>query len=477
MSGSGGFWGGGWRCGRRPLLVVLAVMVVALTLAGAGGGSRLRVSAAVAPANGGSGIPAISADGRFVAFSSEASNLVPADMNGVRDMFVRDRNAGTTERVSVSSAGAEANAASGHAIISANGRFVAFASDASNLVAGDTNGGSSGSPSEGDVFVHDRVTHTTQRVSVSSAGAQANSVSSALAMSADGRFVVFSSGASNLVARDTNDLDDVFVRDRKAGTTVRVSVSNRGAQANSFSLGAAISADGRSVLFDSDASNLVPGARKGGLFVRDRLAHTTGLVSAYGGVGAINANRRVVAFFSYSPKVVPHDTNRCFNGDHYYNCADVFVRDRVVGTTKRVSLSSRGAQGNRDSWVGVGGISADGRTVAFDSYASNLVPGDTNTCVDESTGAQRNCIDVFVHDRKAGTTGRVSVTSAGVQGNGDSYDPVLSPSGRFVAFDSDATNLVAGDTDGATDVFVRDRKTHTTTLVSVGLAQTAPPGS
>ena len=108
--------------------------------------------------------------------------------------------------------------------------------------------------------------------------------------------------------------------------------------------------------------------------------------------------------------------------------------------------------------MGVGGISADGRTVAFDSYASNLVPGDTNMCVSQSDGQQRNCVDVFVHDRKAGTTGRVSVTSAGVQGNGDSFDPVLSASGRFFAFDSDATNLVAGDTNGATDVFVRDRR-------------------
>ena len=263
---------------RRPLWLVLALSAVAaaaLALGGAAGGGGVAADGSVAavPTNEESQDPAISADGRFVAFDSFASNLVAGDTNGVVDVFVRDRVAGATERVSVSSSGAQANG-SVSAAMSADGRFVAFSSD---LVAGDT------LEDLDDVFVRDRVAGTTKRVSVSSTGAQANDSSKSPAISADGRFVVFGSGASNLVAGDTNGAYDVFVRDRVAGTTERVSLTSTGAQVNHGSnVGAgAISADGRFVVFDSTASNLVAGDTNGAMdvFVRDRVARTTERVS------------------------------------------------------------------------------------------------------------------------------------------------------------------------------------------------------
>jgi Tol biopolymer transport system component len=183
---------------------------------------------------------------------------VPGDTNGAnRDIFVRDRQSGQTELVSVSSAGVQGNYGSSNPTISADGRFVAFESSASNLVPGDTNG------ANGDIFVHDRETGQTERVSVSSAGAQGNYGSVDPTISADGRFVAFRSEANNLVPGDTNDRPDVFVRDRQTGETERVSVSSAGTQGNGHSVHPTISADGRFVAFESSASNLVPGDTNG----------------------------------------------------------------------------------------------------------------------------------------------------------------------------------------------------------------------
>jgi Tol biopolymer transport system component len=269
------------------------------------------VSSAGVEANGRSSSSALSADGRFVAFSSAASNLVAGDTNGYSDIFVRDRRTGITRRVSVSSNGVEGNEDSGDPAISADGRFVAFSSDASSLVTGDGNNAR-------DVFVRDRRTGTTRRVSVSSAGAEGNGESLNGALSASGRFIAFDSLASNIVSGDTNGYRDVFVRDRRTGLTRRVSVSSAGAAGNQSSFGPVLSADGRFVVFASAASNLVA-----------------------------------------------RDTN---------GFTDVFLRDRRAGTTRRVSVNSRG--------VGGGGIdraiSGDGRFVAFVSGASNLVPYDEN---------------------------------------------------------------------------------------------------
>src|SRR4028119_266801 len=195
--------------------------------------TRVSVDSAGNLGNSDSNSPSISADGRFLAFTSGASNIVSGDSNSSRDIFVRDRLTNTTTRVSFDSAGNQANSNSGGASISADGRFVAFTSDASNIVPGDTN-------SNRDIFVRDRLTNTTTRASVDSAGNQGNSNSFGASISADGRFVAFESLASNIVPGDTNSNRDIFVRDRLTNTTTRASVDSAGNQGNSNSFGASI---------------------------------------------------------------------------------------------------------------------------------------------------------------------------------------------------------------------------------------------
>jgi Tol biopolymer transport system component len=238
---------------RKTMLVVAAVSALALAVSGWAGTAaktrRVSVSSAGAEANQPSLNPSISANGRFVAFESDASNLVGSDDNGTTDIFVRDRWTGKTRRVSVSSAGVEGNGRSRNASISADGRFVAFESEASNLVGND------GNP-YWDIFVRDRTTGKTRRVSVSSAGVQGDGDSQNASISADGRFVAFDSGASNLIGNDGNPYTDVFVRDRTTGKTKRVSVSSAGAEGNGNSSNASISADGRFVAFDSEGRTL-----------------------------------------------------------------------------------------------------------------------------------------------------------------------------------------------------------------------------
>jgi Tol biopolymer transport system component len=397
---------------------------------------RVSVASDGAQGNGDSFANSISADGRYIAFASRASNLVPGDTNGKQDIFVHDRQTGQTTRVSVASDGTQANGDSGHPAISADGRFVAFYSSASNLVPDDTNGVE-------DVFVYDRLTGQITRVSVASDGTQANGPSWQPSISGDGRFVAFESGASNLVPGDTNDTWDVFVHDRLTGQTTRVSVASDGTEGNGLSFLARISADGRFVAFTSGASNLVPGDTnpKWDVFVHDRLTGQTTMVSVAsdgtpgngtsGGM-SISGDGRFVAFVSDASNLVPGDTN---------GTLDVFVHDRLTGQTTRVSVASDGTQGNADS--DGASLSQDGRFVAFFSTASNLVPGDTN-----------GAMDVFVHDRQTGQTTMVSVASDGVQGNGDSSGAAISADGRFVVFTSEASNLVPGDTNGAWDVFV-----------------------
>jgi len=397
---------------------------------------RVSVASSGVQGNGRSCCPSISADGRFVAFASEASNLVPGDTNGAWDVFVYDRQTGEITRVSVASDGAQGNGDSGGPAISADGRFVAFYSSASNLVPGDTNGVE-------DVFVHDRLTGQTTRVSVASDGAQGNDLSWQPSISADGRFVAFASRASNLVPGDTNGTWDVFVHDRLTGQTTRVSVASDGKEGNGFSFLPLISADGRFVAFTSEASNLAPGDTNPwwDVFVHDRLTGQTTMVSVASdgtpGNGAsigtsISGDGRFVAFSSSASNLAPGDTN---------GVIDVFVHDRLTGETTRVSVASDGAQGNASSDGGV--LSGDGRFVVFFSASSNLAPGDTNAAM-----------DVFLHDRQTGQTTRVSVASDGAQGNADSSGAAISADGRFVVFTSEASNLVPGDTNGTWDIFV-----------------------
>ncbi|MCA2219312.1 TolB family protein [Jidongwangia harbinensis] len=383
---------------------------------------------------------AINHNGRYVAFVSEADNVVPGDTNLTFDVFVRDRWRHVTERVSMSSAGAEANGAyfgMEHPGLSQDGRFVTFASYASNLVPGDTN-------DTGDIFVRDRLLGLTTRVSVSSSGEQGNSVSDEPVISADGRYIAFVTRASNLVPPATffNTAPDVLVHDRRLGTTVLVNTSPAGTEENPGAGSPSISADGRYVAFESsDPAVVNDGSDAPGVFVRDLKTGTTsratvtstGAAAIGSSSGTISSNGRYVAFDSSNPSMVADDTN---------DAADVFVRDLRAGTTRRISRSSSGTQGDADSYLPM--LSHSGRYVVFASYAQTLTSSDNN-----------DSADVFVHDLRTGSTHRISVSRSGGDANGVSEWAAISGNGRQVAFLSTATNLVPGDTNHYADAFVR----------------------
>jgi Tol biopolymer transport system component len=301
----------------------------------------------------------LSADGRFVAMASSATNLVLNDTNGVQDVFVRDRLTGTTTRVSVPTSFGQAAGASGYNLISADGRYVVFTSTASNLVAGDTNGHS-------DIFRRDRATGTTIRVSIAHDGAQANHHSSSPSMSADGQVIAFESSATNLVPSDTNDREDTFVRDLQTGVTVRVSIGPGGIQADERSLEPSISGDGRFVAFTSRASNLIAGGGIG-IYLHDRQNGATSALST-----------RPPGTFEFD---APHAPVISANGRHVcYTSAFVspalFLVDRQTLAKTRIDVATNGDAANFQSLSCA--ASADATILAFVSAANNLVDGDVN---------------------------------------------------------------------------------------------------
>jgi hypothetical protein len=401
--------------------------------------------------NGSSTLTAISAGGRFATFQSDASDLTANDTNGTSDVFVRDLQMGTTTLVSVNRFGTgPGNGFSLRGEISADGRFVTFGSLASDLTANDTNGTS-------DVFVRDLQTGTTTLVSVNRFGTgSGNRQSFGEAISADGRFVAFESRSSDLTAEDdANSSTDVFVRDLQTGTTTLASVNRFGTgSGNSFSEFPAFSATGRFVAFTSDATDLTANDTSTTVdaYVRDLQTGTTTLVSvnrsgtASGGSPTrVSVDGRLVAFRSgASDLTADHDT---------IGTGDVFVRDVQMGTTTLVSVNRFGTGTGNLFSLGAD-LSADGRFVAFESLASDLTAdNDTQgTPPPDFTG-----FDVFVRDLQMGTTTLMSINRLGTgTGNRFSRGGDLSADGRFVAFESDATDLVAtDDTNGQTDVFVR----------------------
>jgi len=441
---------------RRRSVGMAAALGVMLVCAGRGpvalGGTTERVSAASdgTQGNAASASAAISADGRYAAFRSAADNLVPDDTNGETDIFVHDRQTRETTRVSVASNGAESDSGSDSPQLSADGRFVAFSSGSNTF---DPRGGRG----VFDIFVHDRQTGETTLVSVAADGGSASGQSVKAAINGDGRFVGFRSTARNLTtAADLNDAQDIFVRDRQAGQTALASVASDGTQANADSDWPAISGNGRFVAFESEASNLVPGDTNGveDIFVHDlHTGQTTRVSVASDGTEgnarseepSISGDGRFVAFTSYADNLVPGDTN---------TRPDIFVHDRATGQTTRVNVAPDGAEANRYSWNTT--ISADGRFVVFDSAATNLVPGDTN-----------EQWDTFVHDRVTGEVIRASVASDGTQADNGVWKNAISADGRVVAFQSRATTLVTPDTNPMEDIFVHDRGTTPTTLAHV----------
>lgn len=400
------------------------------------GTESVNVDSGGAIANNQSYTPSISSEGRYVAFSSPASNLVEEDINGKFDIFLHDRKTNTTHRVSTDPEGAGGNKNSLHPSISANGCYIAFDSIASNFVAEDTNG-------RYDIFVYDCETKLSERVSISSTGEQANNSSETPSLSAEGRYIAFTSNADNLVVDDTNGKTDVFVFDRETRVAERASSSSTGVGGNGISQSPSISENGRFVAFKSSARNLSPNDANGktDIFVFNRETRAIERISVDStgiegnndsGKPSISANGRFVAFESEASNLVPNDTNKE---------ADIFVHDREVGTTQRISINIAGEESN--GFSASPRISSNGRYVAFKSSASNLIPTDTN-----------GLFDIFVHDRDTGKIQRVSVDSSGIEANNSSETPSISADGQYVAYKSYANNLVPKDTNKKSDIFV-----------------------
>ncbi len=360
--------------------------------------------------------------------------------------------AGGTSRISLGSSQVEGNGssfvfASGSSSInalSANGRYAVFDSAATNLVSNDTN-------TVRDVFLRDLVSGTTTRVSASANGTEGASYSWGGLVSADGQYVAFSTLAANLFNGDGNGFFDAVVKDMQSGVVTSVSTSSTGVAGNGNSYARAMSSDGRFVAFNSYGTNLVVGDTNGQLdvFVKDLVTGTTTRVSTsssgveasgyYSTANAISGDGRYVGFFSVAGNLVSGDTN---------GSRDAFVKNVITGITTRVSTDSSGNQTNLGSSSSTAALSADGRYVAFHSTASNLVNGDTNSVSDG-----------FIKDMLTGTTTRVTIGANGEQGNGNSYITSMSSDGRYVAFSSAASTLVAGDTNGAIDTFIKDTLT------------------
>jgi len=408
----------------------------------------------------GSTTATLSADGRYIAFESDSRNLVLGDTNSTRDVLLHDRSTRTTSLISHITNGANsASSQSYNARISADGRFVLFTSAADNLIPGDTN-------FVNDVFLYSVISGTNQVVSVGTNGASVGNGSSGVAavgypISSNGQVVAFESGASNLAANDANGLPDIFARDVASGVTKLASMNATGTSGgNGVSYSPGVSADGRFVVFESVANNLAGTDLNSvaDIFIRNLTNNTTALVSvnssgtAAGNQGAggrfsLSADGRYVAFESTSSDLVTNDFN---------SLRDIFRRDLVTGLTEMASRSLFGTNGG-NSLSTLRGMSADGRYVLFSSYASNLTTNDTSTFE-----------DVFVRDMLNATTMLVSVVPGGTNsGNDDSIDGSITPDGRYVAFASYATNLAAtGKNAFLIDVFLRDLITGTTTLIS-----------
>ncbi len=353
----------------------------------------------------------ISADGRYVAFNSAATNLVPDDTNLVTDIFVHDTITKTTTRINVAPDGSQANGSSAVPSISADGRYVSFRSNATNLTADvDTN-------HDFDIFVRDLKTNTTTKVSVSSDGEGADLGSLKQWISGNGRFVVFQSAATNLVPGDTNDKDDIFVRDLDNNTTERVSVSTDGVQGNNGSWHPTISADGRYAAFWSGASTLVEG-----------------------------------------------DTNFI---------EDVFVHDRETHETTRVSVATDGTQGKKES--ARPSISADGRYVSFESWAV-FTPNDDNNVDDVYVHDRLTHTTTLASVTLDGTsgTGTGGRLGGGINTNG-SREGIISPDGHYVGFVSLVTDLVPNDTNKLIDLFLRDLTLIKDQTANLSVAQSTSP--
>lgn len=424
---------------RRFSILWSFALLFALSAAGyvPAGDGRLSVDGGGNQSIGSATGASTNRDGTLMVFTSTGDDLVPGDTNGLPDVFLRDRRAGTIERLSERLGGGDASSFSGGAHISADGRYAVFESHASDLVPGDTNGAI-------DVFRVDLASRTIELVSVDAFRRPANGASGTAFVSADGNFVVFSSVATNLVAADTNGVEDVFLRDMRAGTTMLASVGARGDQIRDFSrVFGPPSDDGRYVVFSTWADYVVSGDANAStdVFLRDLHAGTTQLVSeSLSGVPAgegstwarMTGDSAFVVFESHADDLVPGDSN---------DEQDVFRWERQTGEIVLVSVSTVGDQADLDS--GRPWPSDDGDSVVFMSNATNLIPGG-------SQGLEH----VYRHDVSRGVTILLSVDEQGVlANNGFDLQPKISGNGQIVVWDSPASNLVPNDTNNRKDVF------------------------
>jgi Tol biopolymer transport system component len=425
-------------------------------------------------------LPRLSDDGRYVAFEAPDGNLVPNDSNKSTDVFVRDLIAAATELISTHDPALPSVTPSGPSTlsplsVSAEGSFVAFASEADDLVPNDTNGFR-------DVFVRDLLADRTLLVSADTSGVTpGNGLSSEPVISADGRYVAFTSSAANLVAGDTNGVSDVFVRDLLTETTVLVSVNTAGFSGNRASYSPLISADGQAVLFHSKASDLAPGSFGSSienLFFRKLSANTTFAITKYTSLShtlpaAMTPSGRFVVFGGQSSKWYIWDSQTATlvstnsaaltgvgispdgNWIAYVSGTSLYLLDRAANSNRLLGVT------RSPSHVGLR-FSADSRFLAYATTSSNA-PADTNSLC-----------DVYLYDSQAGSNILVSrAYSAPAAANGDSDSPDISADGRFVAYRSAASNLVPGDTNGVPDIFLWDRTTGVTMLLSVGRSTNA----
>jgi len=388
--------------------------------------------------------PTLSQDGRYAAFFTSSTDIVAGDTNGRPDVFVRNLKSGVAVRANLDSLGNQLDVATGDYELSGNGRFVVFSSRGSSIVPGDTNG-------YYDLFLRDLKANTTQIVSLTSTnGLLNNSVRSVdFDISADGRYVVFSTAATNVVTgSDTNNSDDVFIRDVKLGTTTLLSKNSAGSFGNSTSLRPSISCDGAYVTFQSLATNLVSEDTNatGDIFLIERLSNDSISNVTIGGNGSINisgygdisCNGETIVFSSDASNLVSGDTNDTW---------DIFAYGMIDKVFQRVNLDSSGNQ-TGDAYHVVSNIVKNnidfsGRYVVFSSHSPDLVLGDTN-------GQE----DVFLRDLQDGTTQIVSKRNSTTQSTGISHRPSISLNGMDIIYVSSDGGLVTGDTGGYTDIFV-----------------------
>ncbi len=387
---------------------------------------RISVTSDGIQANGQSGSSSISDDGRFIAFESNATNLVPNDFNGQTDTFIYDRLNKTVELITIAPDGTQANGSSSSGDLSGDGRYLTFGSFASNLVPNDIN-------NQRDIFVYDRLNKTTELVTIANNGTQANGLSLFSVISDDGNYIAYESTADNLVAGDTNGLGDIFLFDRLNQTTERINVAANGTQTNGVTTLGSISDDGNYITFSSDADNLVANDTNGksDIFVYDRQNKTVELISQAATLGngdstsgMISGNGLFVVYQSEANNLVAGDTN---------GKSDIFIYDRLNQTTELVDVAADGTQSNGNSQNPT--ISDDGNVITFLSEANNLVTGTTDPG-----------FNVFMRDRPEQTTRRFNADSLATL-SGDAQSLVLT---------SSLSDLVANDTNNTGDVFVVD---------------------